>query len=83
MTTTAHPTATELRTELTVGGMHCGNCVSHVQTALAEIAGVSAEVDLDSATATVTHPSTVTVETLLTVVDGAGYEVAVRDATPR
>ncbi len=83
MTTSAHPTATELRTELTVGGMHCGNCVSHVQNALAEIPGVSAEVDLDSATATVTHPSTVTVETLLAVVDEAGYDVAARDAAPR
>ena len=36
-----------VRTELTVGGMHCGNCVRHVQEALGEIAGVTAEVDLD------------------------------------
>ena len=35
MTAIARDTA--LRTELTVGGMHCGNCVRHVQEALAEI----------------------------------------------
>ena len=70
-------TGTDLRTELTVGGMHCGNCVRHVQDTLAEIPGVSATVDLDSAVATVTHPATVPVQALLDAVDEAGYEVAV------
>ena len=70
-------TGTDLRTELTVGGMHCGNCVRHVQEALAELPGVSATVDLDSAVATVTHPATVPVQALLDAVDEAGYEVAV------
>ena len=70
-------TGTDLRTELTVGGMHCGNCVRHVQDALAEIPGVSATVDLGSAVATVTHPATVPVQALLDAVDEAGYEVAV------
>jgi copper chaperone CopZ len=70
-------TGTDLRTELTVGGMHCGNCVRHVQDALAEIPGVSATVDLDAAVATVTHPATVPVQALLDAVDEAGYEVAV------
>jgi copper chaperone CopZ len=70
-------TGTDLRTELTVGGMHCGNCVRHVQDALAEIPGVSATVDLDSAVATVTHPATVPVQALLDAVDEAGYDVAV------
>jgi copper chaperone CopZ len=73
-------TGTDLRTELTVGGMHCGNCVRHVQDALAEIPGVSATVDLDSAVATVTHPATVPVQALLDAVDEAGYEVAVSGA---
>ena len=70
-------TGTDERTELTVGGMHCGNCVRHVQDALAELPGVSATVDLDSAVATVTHPAAVPVQALLDAVDEAGYEVAV------
>jgi copper chaperone CopZ len=73
-------TGTDERTELTVGGMHCGNCVRHVQDALAEIPGVSATVDLDSAVVTVTHPAAVPVQALLDAVDGAGYEVAVSGA---
>ena len=73
-------TGADLRTELTVGGMHCGNCVRHVQDALAELPGVSATVDLDSAVATVTHPATVPVQALLDAVDEAGYDVAVRGA---
>ena len=76
MTATAPDAA--LRTELTVGGMHCGNCVRHVQEALAEIPGVSAEVDLDAAVATVSHPADVPVQALLDAIDEAGYEVAVR-----
>jgi copper chaperone CopZ len=67
------------RTELTVGGMHCGSCVRHVQEALGEIAGVSAEVDLDAATAVVLHPADVDVQQLLDAVDEAGYEVAVKE----
>ena len=77
MTSATRPAVT-LRTQLTVGGMHCGNCVRHVQEALAEIPGVSAEVDLDAALATVTHPESVTVADLLAAIDEAGYEVAVR-----
>jgi copper chaperone CopZ len=46
-------------------------------TTLAEIRGVSATVDLDSAVATVTHPATVPVQALLDAVDEAGYDVAV------
>jgi endoglucanase len=72
-----------LRTELAVNGMTCGHCVSHVRTALVEIPGVSAEVHLDAATATVTHPSTVAVQTLLDAAEEAGYEVAVHDTAPR
>ena len=75
MTTAVTPALT---TALTVGGMHCGNCVRHVQEALGEIAGVTAEVDLDTATATVQHPASVSVQQLLDAIDEAGYEVAVK-----
>jgi P-type Cu+ transporter len=67
-------------TVLTIGGMHCGNCVRHVQEALGEIDGVTAEVDLDTAAAEVRHPADVTVQRLLDAIDEAGYEVAVREA---
>ncbi len=44
-------TAPQLRSELTVRGMTCGNCARHVHEALTEIPGVRATVDLDTATA--------------------------------
>lgn len=78
MTTVVHE-----RTVLAVGGMHCGNCVRHVQEALGEIAGVTAEVDLDTATAVVHHPAEVTVHQLLDAIDEAGYEVALREIQAR
>jgi Cu+-exporting ATPase len=71
------------RTELTVGGMHCGNCVRHVQEALGEIDGVTAEVDLDTATAVVHHPADVEVQQLLDAIDEAGYEVAAKEIAAR
>ncbi len=70
--------AVDLRTALTVRGMTCGNCVRHVQDALAELPGVSAVVDLDAGLAVVDHPAAVPVQALLDAVDEAGYEVAVR-----
>jgi Cu+-exporting ATPase len=80
--TAAVPTAA-LTTALTIGGMHCGNCVRHVQEALGEIAGVAAEVDLDTATAVVRHPADVTVQQLLDAIDEAGYEVSLREDSAR
>ena len=82
-TTTQSAPGAGLRTELTVGGMSCGNCVRHVQEALSEIPGVRAEVELAAGTAAVEHPATVTVQDLLDAVDEAGYDVAVREAGAR
>ena len=60
---------------LTVEGMMCKNCVSHVQKALEGVKGVSAvSVDLESKTATVEALSSVSVNTLITAVTSAGYE---------
>ncbi len=70
--------AVDLRTELTVDGMTCGNCVRHVQDALAGLPGVSAVVDLDAGVAVVTHPAAVPVRALVDAVDEAGYDAAVR-----
>ena len=76
-------TGTEFCTTLTVTGMTCGNCVRHVQEALAEIPGVHVEVDLDAATAAVAHPGSVTAQDLIDAVTEAGYTATVREARSR
>jgi Cu+-exporting ATPase len=84
MTPTTPPAVFEgLRTELTIEGMTCANCVRHVEEALTGIPGVRAEVDLAAGTATVVHPASVSVPTLLDVIDDAGYDAAVREAGSR
>ncbi len=60
---------------LTVEGMMCQHCVSHVKKALEGVKGVSAvSVDLESKTATVEALSSVSVDALVAVVTNAGYE---------
>ena len=75
--------APQVRSELNVSGMTCGNCVRHVHEALTEIPGVRATVELDSARASVEHPAAVTVQQLLDAVAEAGYETAVLDTSVR
>ena len=81
--TTPSATGTEVCTTLTVTGMTCGNCVRHVQEALAEIPGVHVEVDLDGATAAVAHPDSVTVQDLIDAVAEAGYAATVHETRSR
>ena len=76
-------TAAPISTELTVVGMTCGHCVGHVREALAELPGVTAEVDLAAGTATVSHPASVTVDELVEAVAEAGYDATVREAAAR
>ena len=59
--------------KVTIEGMMCQNCVKHVSKALNDLPGVTAEVDLDSKTATVTGE--VTDEAIKAAVTEAGYEV--------
>ena len=60
---------------LTVEGMMCQHCVSHVKKALEGVKGVSAvTVDLDTKTATVEALSSVSVDALIAAVKNAGYE---------
>ena len=56
-----------------IQGMMCPHCVNHVTQALNAIPGVSAQVDLDSGTTTVTGD--VPTHTLKAAVEGAGYQV--------
>lgn len=65
----------EKTTVLTVEGMSCGHCSARVEKALNAIAGVSATVDLQAKTATVTHPDAVGADALTAAVTDAGYSV--------
>ena len=68
-------TSMEKTTVLTVEGMSCGHCSARVEKALNAIAGVSATVDLQAKTATVTHPDAVGADALTAAVTDAGYSV--------
>lgn len=57
-----------------VAGMTCGNCARHVKDALLEIDGVqSADVDLNSNSATVRATRTIPSDEFARVLDEAGY----------
>ena len=56
-----------------VEGMMCQNCVKHVSKALNGLPGVTAEVDLESKTATVTGD--VSDDAIRQAITEAGYEV--------
>ena len=56
-----------------IEGMMCQHCVAHVKEALNKLPGVTAEVDLDSKSATVTGE--VTDEAIKAAVTEAGYQV--------
>ena len=60
---------------LKVEGMMCAHCQGRVENALNALEGVSAQVDLDQGTATVTLTQPVDRETLVKAVTDAGYTV--------
>ena len=79
--TTNQMTANEEKGETTmekvinIEGMACMHCVKHVQEALAAVPGVqTANVDLESKTATVSVDGSVSDEALKAAVDRAGYQ---------
>ena len=79
--TTNQMTANEEKGETTmekvinIEGMACMHCVKHVQEALAAVPGVqTANVNLESKTATVSVDGSVSDEALKAAVDGAGYQ---------
>ena len=62
--------------KLTVEGMTCANCVRHVTRALEGLPGATGvSVDLDSKTAVLDVPETVTDEAIRTAVADEGYQV--------
>jgi Cu+-exporting ATPase len=61
--------------------MNCTSCARHVETALVTLGDVTADVDIVSATAVVTHPATLPVAELVTAIEDAGY-VVITEALP-
>ena len=58
-----------------IEGMSCGHCSARVEKALNAIDGVSAAVDLESKTASITLPKEVSDDILRKAVEDAGYDV--------
>ncbi|MBE6971808.1 MAG: heavy metal translocating P-type ATPase [Ruminococcaceae bacterium] len=77
----AEPVITEIEEEttmtktMTIEGMMCTHCSGRVEKVLNAMDGVSATVDLQAKTATVTCDASVTDEALRKTVEDAGYEV--------
>jgi len=64
--------------KLKISGMSCGNCVSHVKSALEGIEGVSqAEVSLENHEAEVALSDQVDDAELIGAVEAAGYQAEV------
>ena len=63
----------QMEKKLTIDGMMCQHCVAHVSKALNSLPGVTANVDLDTKTATVS--GTASDEALKKAVEEAGYSV--------
>ncbi len=61
--------------KIMIEGMSCGHCVANVEKALNAIDGVSASVDLESNSATVTLTKEVADDTLKNAITEAGYTV--------
>lgn len=71
MAAEAAPTA--VVTDIAVGGMTCAACVRRVERKLGKLDGVTAEVNLATGRARVSHPAEMTAEELTSAVEAAGY----------
>ena len=65
----------KMEKKMKIEGMTCGHCVARVEKALNAIDGVSAKVDLESKTASVSLTKDVPDEVLVKAVTDADYEV--------
>lgn len=68
--------------QLEIGGMTCGSCAARVQRKLNKLDGVTASVNLATATASVAHDEQVRLDDLVDAVKGAGYTAKVADRDP-
>ncbi len=61
--------------EISINGMHCGSCVSRIETAVGSMDGVdSIQVDIDRRAASINGDASI--EELISVITGLGFEVA-------
>ena len=60
---------------MSIEGMMCTHCSGRVESALNALAGVTARVDLEKKTATVTAGAEVSDDALRKAVEDAGYKV--------
>lgn len=76
---TQDPIPNTSTTELDIHGMHCASCVARVEKALAKVPGVqTANVNLATERATVSHDSSLHNEDLVKAVESTGYHAAAR-----
>src|SRR5215469_11629116 len=69
-------------TDLVIGGMTCASCAARIEKKLNKLDGVVASVNLATETARVEYPAHVTIGTLITVVEQAGYTAALPAPRP-
>ncbi|WP_200262648.1 heavy metal translocating P-type ATPase [Streptomyces sp. HSG2] len=69
----AEATATLVVTDVTVSGMTCAACVRRVEKRLGRLEGVSAQVNLATGRARISHPAAITPDRLLAAIEQAGY----------
>ena len=74
-TETMQKEVTGMERTLTIEGMMCAHCSGRVESALNALAGVTARVDLEKKTATVTAGAEVSDDALRKAVEDAGYKV--------
>jgi Cu+-exporting ATPase len=63
-------------TDLVLGGMTCGACANRIERKLNKVAGVTATVNYATEKASVTHPTGMSADELIAVVEAAGYTAA-------
>ena len=62
-----------MKYELKIEGMMCQHCQKHVKDALNAMEGVSAEVDLENKSASVTADREISMDEFAGVIEEAGY----------
>lgn len=70
-----------MKKKLSIAGMTCGHCVSHVTKALESVSGVtSVDVELEKNSALIEADESVTAESVEKAVKAAGYSVTAIEA---
>ncbi|MEA4854390.1 MAG: heavy metal-associated domain-containing protein [Christensenella sp.] len=64
-----------MRRVMKIEGMSCGHCVARVEKLLNALPGVSAQVDLETGSATIDCPDDADMKALKQAVEDAGYQV--------